>query len=235
MAAIHPIRLGSCTVYLIRGEAGCVLVDGGNRGRALRFARALRGLGLRPNAVRLIAATHVHYDHVGSLADIQALCGCPVAVHGLERERLATAESILPPGTNVFGRAVVGLGRRLPAEWLAFRPVWAEVIVDGERSLEDFGLSGRILPTPGHTAGSISVLLDDGRACIGDAAVNFLPWGLGPIFPPFAEDPIRIPDTWRALLDAGARAFYPAHGAPFSARRLERALRKRRPGRYGGS
>jgi hydroxyacylglutathione hydrolase len=49
--------------------------------------------------------------------------------------------------------------------------------------LLEFGVDGRIVHTPGHTSGSISLLLDSGEAFVGDLAVNYLPFNIS-IFPP---------------------------------------------------
>ena len=52
---------------------------------------------------------------------------------------------------------------------------------------QDFGVAGRIMPTPGHTAGSVSVLTDRGDLVAGDLIANSL-FGLvrgRPANPPF--------------------------------------------------
>jgi len=45
----------------------------------------------------------------------------------------------------------------------------------------------RVLPTPGHTAGSLTVINASGQAFVGDLAVNYLPGGRGPFWPPLGE------------------------------------------------
>ncbi len=92
--------------------------------------------------------------------------------------------------------------------------------------LRRLGIAGRILWTPGHTAGSISVLLDDGRAFVGDAAMNFLRLCRTGYRPLYAEDYSQVFRSWARLLEAGARQIYPAHGRPFAAARLQEALRE---------
>jgi len=221
---IKIILLGPVRTYLIRAGEGFILVDAGKRSKEARFARALAGLKVSPERIRLIVITHVHYDHVGSLAGIKRRCGCPAAVHESEKEFLEAGAHPVPPGTNALGRAVSFLGRKLGSGLMSFEPVRAEVALGDEYPLQDLGLAGRIIATPGHTRGSVSVLLDSGQAVVGDAAFNVLPFGLGPIMPPFGADPGLILGSWQKLLEAGAREIYPAHGRPFSAGRLERAL-----------
>ncbi|MFO7633107.1 MAG: MBL fold metallo-hydrolase, partial [Caldilinea sp.] len=49
-----------------------------------------------------------------------------------------------------------------------FTPVAASQLIDGDFDLRSFGVDGRVFATPGHTPGSISILLDSGDAIVGD-------------------------------------------------------------------
>ncbi len=91
--------------------------------------------------------------------------------------------------------------------------------------LEAYGVDGVVMSTPGHSSGSMSLVLKTGEAFVGDLAVNGPPQRLGPNMCAFAEEPDRIPQSWRAILQAGAKVIYPAHGRPFAASALERLLR----------
>jgi glyoxylase-like metal-dependent hydrolase (beta-lactamase superfamily II) len=165
-------------------------------------------------------------DHVGSLAAIKNMCGCPAAVHETERELLEAGSHPLPPGTNPLGRVLSFLGRSLGSGMTSFDPVRAEVTIGDEYPLRDLGLEGKIIATPGHTRGSVSVVLDSGQAMVGDAAFNLPPLTLGSVKPAFGEDLEQIMASWQKLIQAGAREIYPAHGRPFSVQRLEKALNR---------
>ena len=101
-------------------------------------------------------------------------------------------------------------------------------VVAEETSPASFGIAGSILPTPGHTAGSLSILLPDGSAFAGDLAFNVFPWG-GPIFPPFADDVTRLLESWNLLLARAAKTIYPGRGKPFPAAALRQAYEKHMP------
>jgi glyoxylase-like metal-dependent hydrolase (beta-lactamase superfamily II) len=90
--------------------------------------------------------------------------------------------------------------------------------------LSHFGIPGRVLYTPGHSSGSVSVLLDSGEAFVGDLAMNTFPLRLSPGLPIFAENPSAVIASWELLLEAGARVVYPAHGKPFPADVIRRAI-----------
>jgi glyoxylase-like metal-dependent hydrolase (beta-lactamase superfamily II) len=91
-------------------------------------------------------------------------------------------------------------------------------------SLSDYGIPGRVLYTPGHSSGSVSILLDSGEAFVGDLAMNTFPLRLSPGLPVLAEDPAAVIASWELLLEAGATEVYPAHGKPFPAEVMRRAI-----------
>ena len=74
---------------------------------------------------------------------------------------------------------------------------------------------GRVIHTPGHTPGSVSVLLNTGDAFVGCMTHNKPPFRLKPNLPIFAEDLTKLKDSWKLLLNEGVKTIYPAHGTPF--------------------
>lgn len=217
------IRLGTCNTYLIKGEAGWILIDAGNKGRAGRFFRKIKEFSLKPEDIRLVFLTHSHFDHVGGLAEIKRKTGAKVLVHEVERQALEEGRVEIPPGTNLFGRISSFIGKAAAGRLITFEPVRPEYVAGPDSTAADFGLPGRLILTPGHTLGSMSLLLDTGEAFVGDALIN----SFGMIFPPFAVDPVLALDQWRNLLEAGGRVFYPSHGRPVSAERLRAELNRR--------
>jgi len=235
MADFMRVQMGTCAVFVIRGEDGYILVDAGNRGWERKLFRSLENNGVLPEEISLIVVTHVHYDHVGALSAVKERCGCPVAVHARERAILESGLSVLPAGTNSFADAVLHMGDRLVELGIfGFKPVKPDIIVEGEMDLAPFGVEGVIVPTPGHTAGSISVLLPDHNAYVGDTVITY-PFIPGyPIYPPFADDPEMLLETWELLLERNVRRIHQAHGGEVSDDQLRRAYESRRAKLVGG-
>ena len=231
MANIHRIPLGTSNIYLIEDAGALIIVDAGNRHLAKRFFKKLDTYGIRPDQIKLIVITHVHFDHVGSLKAIKDTCQCPVAVHTSEAILLRNGTTVIPGGMNMLGKTLKKLGDHVllavPALF-RFPAVEPEILVSDEMPLVDFGLAGKIIYTPGHTRGSLSLLLAGGEAFVGDLAVNYLPFNLSPIFPPFADDPEGLIRSWKMLLEKDAQTIYPGHGRPFSAQILRQKLSSRR-------
>jgi len=219
--------MGHTSVALIETSKGFILVDAGVPGTLRELTRQMKRLGLGPKELLLVVVTHVHYDHVGSLAAIRRMSGAEVLVHAAEKEALETAEMLVPKGTARFSKAIAALIGSRAAGKPMFEPVVPDIVIDSEFDLSPFGLPGRIIPTPGHTAGSLSVILDSGDAFVGDACWNIPFLGRRTVFPPFAADVAALGASWKLLLETGAETFHPAHGEPFPRRKLAESYRRK--------
>jgi len=54
--------------------------------------------------------------------------------------------------------------------------------------------------------------------------MNKFPLCLSPGLPIFAEDSQKLKESWKLLLEQGAKTVYPGHGGPFSADMIRKAL-----------
>ncbi len=207
--------------YLVLGPGGAVLVDTGLPGNGGRIAAFLAARGLASSELAAIVLTHADPDHGGSAAELHALTGAQVAIHGADAPVLAggfTAAAQKGP----WRRAAAGgrlrrLGHelgmacmvRLPWPGNPWRRVRAgRLLCDGDQV---GGLTVRHVP--GHTAGSIALATGDGALLAGDAIFGD---ALGRAhYPPRATalDPARARAQAEALLREGHAVIWPGHGA----------------------
>jgi len=221
---IHTIEVGISNCYLIRHK-GTILVDTGVPGKFSKFSKRLKNIGIEPEEIKAVIITHCHWDHVGCLKEIRNMTRAKVVVHKNEKNLLEKGELTLPPGVTrwgkIMGTLLKAIGRKTSTE-----PNKVDFVMEDEDySLEEFGIPGEIVFTPGHSLGSISVVLDSGEAFIGDMAMNSFPLTIGPNLSIFAEDIFALKNSWRKLIDKGAKKIYPGHGKPFP---IEKLTEKRR-------
>jgi hydroxyacylglutathione hydrolase len=220
---IHRLPLGLCNCYLIK-EEGLVLVDAGWPNQGEKFLKILKALSIEPKDISLILLTHGHWDHIGSIDELKRLTGCKVAVNKREKDWVEQALKPLPSGGSL-GRKLLEAIINMYVSRVNFPGTSIDLVLeDKEFSLEPFGIRGKVFYTPGHSSGSMSLLLDTGDVFVGDLAMNGLPLRIGPGLSVWAEDISASRESCRLLLDRGAQWIYPAHWKHFKAAALEKLL-----------
>ena len=220
---IVPIRMGVDTIYAVRGE-GAILIDGGDPHKLQNFKQGIEKASIKAEEIKLIIQTHGHWDHIGSTKDVKDITGARVLMHQKDMHFLDEIHPSQPPGFTLWGKILIALLKLYTSNMHI--PTFAVDIIagDDEISLAEYGIAGKVVYTPGHSWGSVSVLLDGGEAFVGDLAMNMFPMRLSPGLPIFGDDIQVVKQSWRRLLDMGAKTVYPAHGKPFPAEILKEAV-----------
>jgi hydroxyacylglutathione hydrolase len=131
---------------------------------------------------------------------------------------------IIPKGVNTYGKLskplLFSIFKRI--SFPKFKP--DILITDEPCSLSIYGIDGNIIHTPGHTVGSISVILDSGEAFVGCMAHNGFPFRVRPGLPIYAQDIEAIKKCWKILIERGIKMIYPGHGKPFLVEVIKKSL-----------
>ena len=98
------------------------------------------------------------------------------------------------------------------------------ILDDNGLSLSEFGIPGKVVHTPGHTGGHVSIVLDSGEAFVGDMAMNSWFLRLTPGLPILADDMNVLIQSWKKILKMGIKGIYPAHGMDFPADVIEKEI-----------
>jgi glyoxylase-like metal-dependent hydrolase (beta-lactamase superfamily II) len=227
--SVHPLRLKLSNAYLISGERP-ILVDAGSPGEADRILAAIRNKGVEPHTLALILLTHGHIPVTGSAGEIRRRTGAPIAIHSLDAEMLRMGHNAPLRPTTFIARLAAPIVQAQRGE-----PTHPDLVLDGPRSLRDFGVDARVIETPGHTPGSISLLLSDGDAVVGDLLMGGFLGGLVrrsvPNVAYFQEDDRDAQRSLRTVLASGARRLWVGHGGPLSS---DRVMTRFGIGRSGG-
>ncbi|HOE79658.1 MAG TPA: MBL fold metallo-hydrolase [Smithellaceae bacterium] len=215
---------GRCNIFMVSGGTGNMLIDTGSAGMRRKLVSRLKRADLTKPAG--IVLTHAHFDHAGGAALLREMFGCPVYVHRSEAELLKRGANPVIRGATTFGAIGAFMASIAPERLLAYPPCPPDVFVEDRLDLFDLGADTYILHTPGHTRGSMSVIVGGEIAVVGDTLFGMC---RSSAFPPFAEDQRELTESWRRLLDTGCRIFLPAHGGVKTAGEL-RAEYERRGG-----
>ena len=221
--AIAPA--GLINAFLIITPSHTLLVDCGLPDTEDKVAAALASVNRSLTDICLIIITHAHIDHAGNAANLRELSGANIVAHIHERPYLLGHKAMTFCSTGWFGT----MFKKTGAIQKAYTPVEADIWLspDDIFDLSPYGVSGSIIPTPGHTDGSISVTLDDGTAIVGDLISSGIL--LGGIAckgrakrPPFEENPIQVSEVLKSLVARGGNLFYMGHGGPLPSKEVLR-------------
>jgi glyoxylase-like metal-dependent hydrolase (beta-lactamase superfamily II) len=225
---IHPVRMTIANAYLVQGRR-TIIVDSGAPSSEARILAALARHGITRDNVSLILLTHGHSDHAGSAAALRAQLGVPIALH-------AGDWALVERGSN--GRQVsMGIEAVMSRPFVnkpfpAFTP---DLVLDAGTVLAAYGVDARLLHTPGHSDGSITLLFDNGDAIAGDLLRGGVLGGTllraRPVTPYFMPSLGSLPALRASLarvLAAGAQRWYVGHGGPLPRRAVERWLAAQR-------
>lgn len=214
MKSIYTLKFGINRCYIIKGKHA-IMVDGGPPKQLNNFLKQLSAFEIKPEEIKLIILTHGDFDHTGSAKDIKEVTGAKVAIHENDRKLLEEGIFNWPAGVTAWGRFIhftmMPLVRKIQINKL--RP---DVLLSNDDfPLDEYGIGGSVIHTPGHTQGSVSVLLSNGDAFVGCMAHNGFPFRKLPGPPIFATDLDKLKESWCVLREKGAKIIHPAHGKPF--------------------
>jgi glyoxylase-like metal-dependent hydrolase (beta-lactamase superfamily II) len=210
-ARIDEITLKQSNVYVIEC-AHPILIDTGTAADMNDLNAALADLGLRPYQFGLAIVTHAHHDHAGLANQLQKGYGVPIMLGAGDEEQAARGEDDKLKPQNLTG---VFLKPWLVKDFPSFTP---DIVVSAPMDLRSYGVNGTVMPMPGHTRGSIVVVLPNHAAFVGDEMLGgyfggaFFPHHAGEHY--YQADADQNRRNIDLLLDRGIETFYLGHGGP---------------------
>jgi glyoxylase-like metal-dependent hydrolase (beta-lactamase superfamily II)/ADP-ribose pyrophosphatase YjhB (NUDIX family) len=188
------LALPASNAYLWRSGKQLSLVDTGVPGSADAILAAIGVLGHAPQDLREIILTHFHYDHTGATADLAQRSGAQVLAHVdeapiIERQQLPPKPRLTAlerPLAEMLSIDIANLPGPQPEGVHVHRPVRDGDVTAG---------GGQIVSIPGHTRGSIAVLLPERRVLFtGDSIASI---EAAPIVGPFNMSPTEAVEAVR--------------------------------------
>jgi endoribonuclease LACTB2 len=185
---ITNVGYTSTNYWVISAGRSRMLVDLGYPGTMGAMRARLKQMDIPIQEIRYALATHYHIDHAG-LAQELKLAGVGLLVLETQVEAIPLMKQFTKPRDHYLE---ISLDGNVNLTFSQSRTLLAEI-----------GILGEIVPTPGHSDDSVSLLLDNGSAFTGDLTPPEGAWG---------EAAEIVNASWRLLRDRGARQIYPGHG-----------------------
>lgn len=188
--AVTIVNVGyrSTNYWVISAGTSRLLVDLGYPGTLGILRANLRRMGVPLEEIRYGLATHYHLDHAGLAQELKH-AGVPLLVLETQVSAIPQLRRWMKPQDHYVD---ITLHDNVTIAFADSRAVLAQI-----------GIAGEIVPTPGHSDDSVTLLLDDGSAFTGDLTSPALV---------ATEDPGMVAASWRLLRERGATMVYPGHG-----------------------
>lgn len=186
---IIELKYTNTNTYLIEGTKGRLLFDTGWAGTFPDFCRALGERKIPVQEIDYLMISHFHPDHMGIAEEI-ARQGVTIVIADVQRNYIHSSDHILIKDKHAGFLPIREEGLRIVA------------IEESRSFLQELGIDGEMIYTPGHSDDSISLWLDDGSLLVGD---------LNPLYELDMHRGTVIEDSWRKLLSRDPKVIYYGH------------------------
>ena len=127
--------------YLIATPKGHILINTGLEGSVPLIRKHVQALGFKFEDIKILLATHAHYDHVAGMAAIKQATGAQLMIQ--EKDAKAMADG---------GASDYALG----SHGASFEPVQADQLLKNGQIVKLGTMQVKLLHHPGHTPGASS-------------------------------------------------------------------------------
>lgn len=220
---VVQVLAGRSNAYLVISDRNTILVDTGKRVTFSKLNSRMVELGCPIENIDYLMLTHTHFDHCQSAKAIQLISGCKVVTSTKAEESALKGYTQLPKGTLVTTRVIAKIGQKIGKHGFGYEPFQPDLTVEESLNIDVDGSTIHIFHTPGHSADSLSILINNEIAIVGDTMFGVLRHS---IFPPYADDPTLLINSWQALLETGCKLFLPGHGRAISRQLLQQEVIK---------
>ncbi len=210
---IVTINLGGVNCYLIKNDAGCILIDTGFSTKRFKLEKELERLGCKPSNLNLIVLTHGDHDHAGNCEYLHKKYGTKIAMHNgdsgmVERGDMNWNRKTKPDKISVLFRIISFLfGRSIKFD--TFKP---DMYIEDGYDLSAHGFDAKVVHIPGHSKGSLGIFTSSGDLFSGDLLINIVNPGLHFAISDLSEANSSVEKLKRLEI----KIIYPGHGKPFS-------------------
>ena len=145
-----PLRLSNA--YLIKTRTP-ILIDTGTYGDMPELERQLIDNGVGVRDLRLVIVTHAHADHAGLASELRQRTGAKIVLGAGDVDQAGRGKNDDLKPTSFFAGLIKPT---IPSNFPEFTP---DAPVSEPLDLAPWGIQGKVVQMPGHTPGSVVVVL----------------------------------------------------------------------------
>jgi endoribonuclease LACTB2 len=185
---IVNVGYDSTNYYVIGQGRARLMVDCGWPGTLPKLLANLKRMDISLRDIPYLLATHYHPDHAGLAQELQNQ-GVRLVVLDTQVAAVPLLKKYMKPEHRYLDIQLNDALQLAPSATRAF--------------LQKIRLAGEVIPTPGHSDDSISLVLDSGEAFTGDL-----------LRPQMAPEEIQgtVQRSWQAIQALHAAKIFPGHG-----------------------
>ena len=220
---IYRVLSGRSNAYLVVKDNRCLLVDTGKESGYSRMVENIKQTGFKISDIEYLVLTHTHFDHCQSAFRIKKESGCKIIVSENAREYVANGFTKLPNGTIFLTRQISRIGKKIGKRHFGYHSFQPDNLVSRDNNFRIDSFDIDIIHTTGHSEESVSILIDNEIALVGDVMFGVVK---NAVFPPYADDVETMIKSWKKLLGTRCQLFLPGHGNEINRRLLEKEYEK---------
>lgn len=184
---IINVGYASTNYYAIDIKGGKLLVDCRWPGTLPQFTKVVQRKGIALKEFKYLLVTHFHPDHAELVQDLKN--------QGLKLILPECQEDYVAPFADHFR------GKPFPYVEIKRNDNLPLKLENSRRFLQNIGLSGELLHTPGHSDDSVTLILDEGYAFTGDLHPSFM-----------NIDDVTTQESWHKIRQHPIKRIFPGHG-----------------------
>ncbi len=190
---IIAITNNSINSYLIPIQDGWLMVDTGWPDTFAQLLQQLNQNNISVNEINYLIVTHFHPDHAGLVQILKDL-GVNLIMHEYQIPYINKLNLFFKKNPKANYRDITSSNNIIVTE------------DESRELLKTIGISGALISTPGHSDDSLSLVINDDCAFVGDLpAYHHIE----------AYEDIVIEDSWDMIKQYHVHTIYPGHGEPY--------------------
>ena len=202
---ITRIKGGTDNCYLVSDGKKAILFDTSSGNSLPQVLEACSRYEMK-----LLVLSHTHFDHAENASEISKKFQIPVAYHEADDELFDNYDAQPLKSYGAVGFVVLKMSLKVLRETKVNRPSDHFFVKEGD-TLAEYGFPDiTVVELPGHTKGSIGLLVQDSAILVGDALDNWIRPGMGHLY----YDLDIQKKTAEKIRSFGARKIYYGHGKP---------------------